>query len=190
MQCTGSRSSVLAEFSIVVFYNDFLTDTCITYKQINSPFLLCYSWNLLLSGVRYRFLQQRPHKYTFMFRNLGVNCMAILTYDLRYKRSMIQNVPCFKRSYPDEKLPPYFNSPKQHIKQANYSATVRRRSLECNPTIPDRIAYRWSEDENGIHILWNECFPAPNEVRYLLSCGCTRKCEVGTCFCLDKLLSH
>ena len=119
-----------------------------------------------------------------MFRNLGVNCMAILTCDLRYKRSKIQNVPCLK------KLPPCFNSPKQHTKQVNYSPTVRRRSLECNPTIPDRIGYRWSEDENGIHILWNECSPAPNEVRYLLSCGCTRKCEFGTCFCLDKWLSH
>ena len=36
-----------------------------------------------------------------------------------------------------EKLPPYFDSLKQHIKQANYQAAVWRRSLECNPIIPD-----------------------------------------------------
>ena len=41
-------------------------------------------------------------------------------------------------------------------------------------------------DENDIDIVWNECSPAPDEILSLLSCGCTRKCEAGSCSCVDS----
>ena len=80
-----------------------------------------------------------------------------------------------------EKLPPCFDCLNQHIKQVNYQAAVWRRSLECNLTIPDQVGHDWSAVEDGIDIVWNECSPALNEGLYLLSCGCSKKCEVGTC---------
>ena len=63
---------------------------------------------------------------------------------------------------------------------------MSRRSLERNPTIPDLVRHGWSEFENGINNVWGEWYPAPNEVLYLLSCGCSRKCEIGTCSCLGS----
>ena len=85
-----------------------------------------------------------------------------------------------------EKLSPCFDSLKQHIKRENYQATVWKRSLECNPTIPYPVRHDWSEAENDINIAWNECSPAPIELMYLLSYGCSRKCKVGSCSCLDS----
>ena len=85
-----------------------------------------------------------------------------------------------------EKLLPCFDSLNHYIKRANYQAAVWRRSLECNPTFPDPVVHGWSEVGNGINIVWNECSPAPNEVQYLLPCVCSRKCEIGTCSCLDS----
>ena len=79
-----------------------------------------------------------------------------------------------------------FDSLKQHIKPENYQAAVWGRSVECNSFIPDPAGHGWSEDENSIDIVWNECSPSPNEVLYLLSCGCLKKCKVGTCSCLDR----
>ena len=52
-----------------------------------------------------------------------------------------------------EKLAPCFDSLKQHVKPANYQAAVWKRSLECNPTIPDAVGYGWSEVENVIGML-------------------------------------
>ena len=62
------------------------------------------------------------------------------------------------------------------------------RSLECNPIISEPVEYGCSEVEDGINIVWNECWPAPNNVLYLFSCDCSRKCEVGTSSCLDSSL--
>ena len=76
-----------------------------------------------------------------------------------------------------KKFPPCFDSLKQHINRASYQAAMWRRSLECNQTIPDV--------ENGIDIAWNECSSTPNEILYLFSCGCSWRCKVGTCLCLD-----
>ena len=46
--------------------------------------------------------------------------------------------------FSDEKLAPCFDSLKQHsIKPANYQAAVWKRSLECNPTIPDAVGHEW-----------------------------------------------
>ena len=72
-----------------------------------------------------------------------------------------------------EKLPPCCDSLKQHIKRANYRAAVWRWSLECNPAIPDQAGHGGSEVEDGIDTVWNDRSPAPNEVLYLLSCGCS-----------------
>ena len=82
-----------------------------------------------------------------------------------------------------EKFLPCFVSLKQHIKQANYQAAVLRSSLECYPTIPNPVGHGWSEVANGIDSVWNECSPAPNKVLYLLTCDCSRECEVGTRAC-------
>ena len=84
-----------------------------------------------------------------------------------------------------EKLPSYFDSLKQHIKRPNYQSVVWK-SLECSPIILDPVGHGWSEVENGIDIVWNECSPVPNEVLYLFLCGFSRKCEIGTCSCLDS----
>ena len=84
-----------------------------------------------------------------------------------------------------EKLPPCFDSLKQHIKRENYQADVWMRSLECNP---DSVGRCWSEIGNDINILSNECSLLPNEVPYLLSCGCSRKYELWTCSCLANSL--
>ena len=81
-----------------------------------------------------------------------------------------------------EKLPSCFDNLKQHTKRANYQAVMWRGSLECNPTIPVPVGYRWSENKNGIDTVSNQSCPASNEKLYLLPCGCSRKCLlVRTC---------
>ena len=57
------------------------------------------------------------------------------------------------RASDGENLLPCFDNLKQYIKRANYQATVWRRSLECNSTIPDPVGHGWSEVLNGIDIL-------------------------------------
>ena len=98
---------------------------------------------------------------------------------------------------PGEKLPPCVNSLWQHAKRLNYQCAVWRRALESNPIILSPHGHGWSIDENAIDIVWNECFSAPDEILYLLSCGCTRKCEMGSCSfvdsglqCTDACYSH
>ena len=79
---------------------------------------------------------------------------------------------------PCEKLPivaPCVDSLWQHAKRLNYQCAVWRRALESNPIIPSAHGHGWSIDENDIDIVWNECSPVPDEILYLLSCGCTRK---------------
>ena len=79
-------------------------------------------------------------------------------------------------------MPSCFDDLKQHTKRANYPAVMWRGSLECNPTNPVPVGYRWSENRNGIDTVSNESCPASNEKLYLLPCGCSRKCLlVRTC---------
>ena len=52
--------------------------------------------------------------------------------------------------------------------------------------LSDPVGHDWSQDKNGIDIVWNECSPASNEVLYLPSCGCSKKCKVRTCSCSDN----
>ena len=85
---------------------------------------------------------------------------------------------------PGEKLPQCVDSLWQHAKRSNYQCAVWRRALESNPIISSPQGRGWSIDENDI--VWNECSPAPDKILYLLSCGCTRKCEVGSCSCADS----
>ena len=101
--------------------------------------------------------------------------------DLRYKMYRVSG-----GVIPGEKLPPCVDSLWQHAKRSNYQCAVWRRALESNPIIPSPYGHGWSIDENDIDIVWNECSPAPDEILYLLSCGCTRKCEVGSCSCVDS----
>ena len=71
-------------------------------------------------------------------------------------------------------------------KKVELPCAVWRRALESNPIIPSPHGHGWLTDENDIDIVWNECPPVPDEILYLLSCGCTRKCEVGSCSCADS----
>ena len=87
---------------------------------------------------------------------------------------------------PGEKLVSCVDSLWQHAKRSNYQCAVWRRALDGNPIIPSQHGHGWSIDENDIDIVWNECSPAPDEILSLLSCGCTRKCEAGSCSCVDS----
>ena len=43
--------------------------------------------------------------------------------------------------------------------------------------LSDPVGHGWSEDKNGIDIVWNECSPASNEVLYLPSCVAQRNAK-------------
>ena len=98
--------------------------------------------------------------------------------DLRYKMYRASG-----GVIPGEKLPPCVDSLWQHAKRSNYQCAVWRRALEINPIMPSPHGHGWSVDENDIDIVWNKCSPALDEILYLLTCGCTRKCEMGSCSC-------
>ena len=99
--------------------------------------------------------------------------------DLRYKMYRASG-----GVIPGEKLTPCVDSLWQHAKRSNYQWAVWRRALESNPIIPSQHGHGWSIDENDIDIVWNECSPAPDEILYLYQEK--RKCEVGSCSCVDS----
>ena len=47
----------------------------------------------------------------------------------------------------------------------------------------------WDQNEEGdFTILWNNVNPAPDEVLDMMFCTCTKKCERGSCPCVDNSL--
>ena len=92
--------------------------------------------------------------------------------DLRYKMYRASG-----GVIPGEKLPPCVDSLRQHAKRSNYQCAVWSTALESNPIIPSPHGHGWSINEDDIDIVWNECYPAPDEILYLLSCGCTRNAK-------------
>ena len=85
-------------------------------------------------------------------------------------------------------LPPCQDCFQQHVKRANYQAAIWKRSLENFPEIPRPYEdHGWilGEDSN-LEISWMTGSPAPETVLSLLSCDCSRKCELPTCSCLSN----
>ena len=50
------------------------------------------------------------------------------------------------------------------------------------------IGFGWREDGDHFAIDWMSGDPAPTAVLGLLSCSCTRSCQLPTCSCLTNVL--
>lgn len=83
-------------------------------------------------------------------------------------------------------LPPCSSSLKNHCKRANYQCRIWSLSLESFPDVPTPIEHGWILEDGDLTIDWSSDLPAPEAVMQLLSCVCSKKCEVETCTCLQN----
>ena len=86
-------------------------------------------------------------------------------------------------------IPPCADSLRQHSLRACYQVYIWRQSLQSHPIIPSPVGFGWDQNEEGdFIILWNNVNPAPDEVLEMMFCTCMRKCERGSCLCVDNSL--
>ena len=161
--------------SFTIMTNNFLTDLIHHLYTNQQSIFAVYSRNLLLIGFKVTDFCNRDSSQWNTF-------LIVWSYWRVCKQSKTQDVMCFRRNYLYKKLPLCFDRLKLHIKQPNYQAALQR-FLECNSTIQHSFGHGSSENKSSIKIVWNECSPAPNEVPYLLLCGCSRKYKIGTYSC-------
>lgn len=94
-----------------------------------------------------------------------------------------------KGSVDSGNLPPCEDRLYLHALRANYQAAIWKRSLEGFPDIPDPVdGHGWILDGEKLTIKWMAGAPAPEVVLELLSCDCSKKCEVSRCPCLQNNL--
>ena len=92
---------------------------------------------------------------------------------------------CAKKGNIDStQLPPCVDCLFKHASRANFQAAIWKRSLQSCQGTPTPIGSGWREDGDRFAIDWMSGDPAPTALLELLSCSCTRSCQLPTCSCL------
>ena len=83
-------------------------------------------------------------------------------------------------------LPPCEDALRQHTYRANYQYAIWRRCIENQPAIPSPIdGNGWNLTDGEIAITWYTRAAAPNVVKGLLVCKCSRSCG-NDCPCVQN----
>ena len=87
-------------------------------------------------------------------------------------------------------LPPTQDALTQHVKRANYQATIWRHCLESQLEVPSPIGHGWTADSDGfLQYIWMTKPPAPDDVLQSSFCSCNKTACGKRCSCKAKTLS-
>ena len=109
----------------------------------------------------------------------ALNRELITLIELRYRFF------CTKKGNIDStQLPRCVDCLFKHASRANFQAAIWKQSLQSCQGTPTPIGSGWREGGDHFAIDWMSGDPAPTAVLELLSCSCTRSCQLPTCSCL------
>ena len=92
---------------------------------------------------------------------------------------------CAKKGNIDSiQLPPCVDCLFRHASRSNFQAAIWKRSLQSCQGTPTPIGSGWRKDGDHFAIDWMSGDPTPSAVLELLSCSCTRSCQLLTRNCL------
>lgn len=153
-------------------------------------------FKLLQTHAEFRLLFARLGS-EFTLSNYDRNLIQKFTCQLHSRNTKIKNINELRYhmfqsrqgQVDSAQLPPCEDCLYQHTKRANYQTAVWRRSLVNLPEIPQPEDHGWMLDEDGmLNIKWMTGSPAPEAVLELLSCSCSKSCQLPLCTCMANNL--
>lgn len=89
----------------------------------------------------------------------------------------------------EQSLPPTQDALNLHIMRATYQTAIWRRTLVCEPEIPNPNGHGWQTEDGKLAVTWFTKPIAPPELLKTIYCKCVKTLCAGNCSCKNSKMA-